>query len=81
MRSQRGRAGTRAVPDGQPAKYRNVEPSKMVPQHINHRPFAMRLEAGDLIYTGTPDGVGAIVSGDDVVVHVDGVCDLNIKIG
>ena len=52
-----------------------------IPESIAYLSGLMRLEAGDLIYTGTPDGVGAIVSGDDVVVHVDGVCDLNIKIG
>ena len=52
-----------------------------MPESIAYLSGLMRLEAGDLIYTGTPDGVGAIVSGDDVVVHVDGVCDLNIKIG
>ena len=52
-----------------------------IPESIAYLSGLMRLVAGDLIYTGTPDGVGAIVSGDDVVVHVDGVCDLNIKIG
>jgi fumarylpyruvate hydrolase len=52
-----------------------------MPESIAYLSGLMRLEAGDLIYTGTPEGVGAIVSGDDVVVHVDGVCDLNIKIG
>jgi fumarylpyruvate hydrolase len=52
-----------------------------IPESVSYLSGLMRLEPGDLIYTGTPDGVGAIVSGDDVVVHVDGVCDLNIKIG
>ena len=52
-----------------------------IPESVSYLSGLMRLEAGDLIYTGTPDGVGAIVSGDDVIVHVDGVCDLNIKIG
>jgi fumarylpyruvate hydrolase len=41
----------------------------------------MRLEPGDLIFTGTPEGVGAVVKGDDILVHVDGVCDLHIRIG
>jgi len=52
-----------------------------IPESITYLSGLMRLVAGDLIYTGAPDGVGAIISGDDVVVHVDGVCDLNIKIG
>ena len=29
--------------------------------------------AGDLIFTGTPEGVGAIVRGDKVVGEVEGV--------
>ena len=32
-----------------------------------------RLEAGDLIYTGTPEGVGALVRGDRVAGEVEGV--------
>lgn len=38
------------------------------------------LEAGDLIYMGTPDGVGPVVSGDTMEGHIDGVGDLTIKI-
>jgi len=52
-----------------------------VPESISYLSGLVRLEPGDLIYTGTPEGVGAVVSGDEIVVHVDGVCDLNIKIG
>jgi fumarylpyruvate hydrolase len=40
-----------------------------------------RLEAGDLIYTGTPAGVGPVVPGDDIVVHIDRLSDLRISIG
>ena len=40
-----------------------------------------RLEPGDLIYTGTPAGVGAVVEGDAVVVSVAGLSDCSIKIG
>jgi len=35
---------------------------------------------GDLIYTGTPEGVGAVVKGDKLHGHVDGLVDLNITI-
>jgi fumarylpyruvate hydrolase len=31
------------------------------------------LAAGDLIFTGTPEGVGAVVRGDRVVGEVEGV--------
>jgi len=39
-----------------------------------------QLEPGDLIFMGTPDGVGAIVSGDTLEGHIDGVGDLFINI-
>lgn len=38
------------------------------------------LRPGDLIYTGTPKGVGAIVSGDKVTGGVDGVDDIAFTI-
>lgn len=40
-----------------------------------------RLEAGDLIYTGTPAGVGPVVPGDHIHVTVAGLSPLNITIG
>lgn len=40
-----------------------------------------RLEPGDLIYTGTPAGVGPVVTGDEIVVHIDGLSDLRVNIG
>ncbi|HTX91420.1 MAG TPA: fumarylacetoacetate hydrolase family protein [Anaerolineales bacterium] len=33
----------------------------------------MTLEPGDLIYTGTPAGVGPLVDGDEVVVEIEGL--------
>jgi fumarylpyruvate hydrolase len=38
------------------------------------------LAPGDLIYTGTPEGVGAVVAGDDMLVSIDGLPDLSIRI-
>jgi len=40
-----------------------------------------RVESGDLIYTGTPAGVGPVVTGDTIVVHIDGLTDLAVTIG
>ncbi|SIT49298.1 Fumarylpyruvate hydrolase [Paraburkholderia piptadeniae] len=40
----------------------------------------VELAAGDLIFTGTPDGVGAVVKGDELVGHVDGLPELRINI-
>jgi fumarylpyruvate hydrolase len=39
------------------------------------------LEPGDLIYTGTPEGVGAVKPGDLITGHVDGVGDIALAIG
>ena len=39
------------------------------------------IQPGDLIYTGTPAGVGAVVVGDEMVVTIDGLSSLNIKVG
>jgi fumarylpyruvate hydrolase len=40
-----------------------------------------QLEPGDLIYTGTPAGVGAVVTGDAVLVEIEGLPSLSISIG
>ena len=39
------------------------------------------LQAGDLIYTGTPEGVGAVVSGDRLEGRVEGVGRVSLTIG
>ncbi|CAB3706413.1 5-carboxymethyl-2-hydroxymuconate isomerase [Achromobacter marplatensis] len=38
-----------------------------------------RLEAGDLIYTGTPEGVGPVVRGDTMVGGVNGLGTLSVR--
>lgn len=40
-----------------------------------------RLEQGDLIYTGTPAGVGAVLPGDDIKISIDGLSPTTITIG
>jgi fumarylpyruvate hydrolase len=39
------------------------------------------LQPGDLIYTGTPEGVGAVKSGDKITGHIDHVGDVALTIG
>ncbi|MNU05515.1 Fumarylpyruvate hydrolase [compost metagenome] len=39
-----------------------------------------RLEPGDLIYTGTPEGVGAVKTGDTMVTGVDGLGELKVRV-
>ncbi len=42
---------------------------------------AWTLQPGDLIYTGTPAGVGAVVSGDTLVAAVAGLGEMRLQIG
>ncbi len=39
------------------------------------------LQPGDLIYTGTPEGVGAVVSGDRITGSVEGIGEVSLNIG
>ena len=52
-----------------------------VPETISYLSGLVELAPGDLIYTGTPEGVKAVVKGDVLEGHVDGVDDLKITIG
>ena len=44
-----------------------------VPTLIAYISSVMTLEPGDLIFTGTPAGVGELKNGDDVVVEIEGL--------
>ena len=39
------------------------------------------LQPGDLIFTGTPEGVGPVVTGDRIEGHVEGVGEISLNIG
>ena len=39
------------------------------------------LQPGDLIYTGTPEGVGAVVNGDKITGRVEGVAEVALTVG
>jgi fumarylpyruvate hydrolase len=47
---------------------------------IEHLSVAWELQPGDLIYTGTPEGVAAVVSGDTMVGEVRGLGTLTVKV-
>jgi Fumarylacetoacetate (FAA) hydrolase family len=42
---------------------------------------SMELKPGDVIMTGTPSSVGAIVAGDKVVGGIDGLDEIDIAVG
>jgi len=49
-----------------------------VPEQIAYLSGLLTLQPGDLIFSGTPSGVGPISKGDKLEGHVDGVGDLVI---
>jgi fumarylpyruvate hydrolase len=51
-----------------------------VPETIAHLSKYFELRPGDLIFTGTPEGVGPVVRGDRITGGVDGWGELSIRI-
>jgi fumarylpyruvate hydrolase len=51
-----------------------------VPEVIAQLSKQVKLEPGDLIYTGTPSGVGPVVPGDVITAHIDGLPSLTLTI-
>jgi len=52
-----------------------------VPEVVSHLSHYYHLGPGDLIYTGTPEGVGPVVPGDKLQGTIAGVGDLSVSIG
>jgi fumarylpyruvate hydrolase len=52
-----------------------------VPELIAHLSTLYHLGPGDLIYTGTPAGVGPVQAGDVLKGQIDGLPDLELTIG
>jgi fumarylpyruvate hydrolase len=50
-----------------------------VPETLAYLSGLVELQPGDLVFTGTPEGVGPVVAGDLVEGHVEGVGDLTIR--
>ena len=51
-----------------------------IAESIEHLSAAWELQPGDLIFTGTPEGVAAVVSGDVMHGHITGLGDLQVKV-
>ncbi|QSY97881.1 fumarylacetoacetate hydrolase family protein (plasmid) [Rhizobium bangladeshense] len=52
-----------------------------VPELISHLSGFYHLSPGDLIFTGTPAGVGAVVAGNRIRGTVEGLPEINLSIG
>ena len=48
---------------------------------LKHLADYVELQAGDLIYTGTPSGVGPIAPGDQLLAEIEGLPRLEITVG
>jgi 2-keto-4-pentenoate hydratase/2-oxohepta-3-ene-1,7-dioic acid hydratase (catechol pathway) len=51
-----------------------------VPEMISYLSRLFELKAGDLIFAGTPAGVGAVVPGDEMVARVEGLGEVRFKV-
>lgn len=51
-----------------------------IPESISYLSGLFELKAGDLIFTGTPEGVGAVVAGDKMVGKFAGLGQLNVEV-
>ncbi len=51
-----------------------------VPEIVAELSRYVGLSRGDLIFTGTPEGVGPVVAGDRLLAHIDGLPELGIAI-
>ena len=52
-----------------------------IPETINKLSEMCELKAGDVIFTGTPSGVGPTVAGDKLECEIEGVGTLTVTIG
>ena len=52
-----------------------------IPELIADLSSFYHLQPGDLIFTGTPEGVGAVVAGDRIDGHIAGVGEITLHVG
>lgn len=51
-----------------------------VPELLANLSTFVRLEPGDLVFTGTPAGVGPCVAGDRLTARVEGIAEVSVEI-
>jgi 2-keto-4-pentenoate hydratase/2-oxohepta-3-ene-1,7-dioic acid hydratase in catechol pathway len=52
-----------------------------VPELVSFASRVMTLYPGDVIATGTPDGIGPMEKGDEIIIRIEGLDDLVNKVG
>ncbi len=52
-----------------------------IAEAIEHLSAAWELRAGDLIFTGTPEGVGPVIAGDQLIGTIEGLIELRVRVG
>ena len=52
-----------------------------IPYIISYLSSIFTLERGDLVFTGTPEGVGPVVDGDRLVAEIDALVSLEVGVG
>jgi fumarylpyruvate hydrolase len=52
-----------------------------IAETIEHLSAAWELRPGDLIFTGTPEGVGPVASGDQMDGAIEGLSELRVRVG
>jgi len=68
--------------NGQPRQTSDID--KLIwsiPELIADLSLFYHLQPGDLIFTGTPEGVGALQPGDRIDGHIDGVGEIVLHVG
>ena len=51
-----------------------------VPEIISELSKLLELHAGDIIFTGTPQGVGPVQIGDTITASIEGLSELNLRV-
>ena len=75
------RAAITLTVDGKPRQASSIDRMIWgVAEIIEHLSAAWALAPGDLIYTGTPEGVAAVVAGNRLQARIDGLAPLVVEI-
>lgn len=75
------KGATALTVDGQPRQSSDIALMIWsIPEIVAHLSRLVRLEAGDLIFTGTPEGVGAVKAGETMEGTIEGVGTVTAKI-